>query len=358
MNAEKFVKTEAKKMLSEKWPMAILSTLELLFVPIISLIVLMMAYSLLGETESITDTLSGSPVTMVLFVVFHLAAVVAFLLLSPAYAGFVRIFSGIAEGKDIDPGDLFYFFDDKSRYKSAVKFMTGIVVKSFGIFLLCNAVGIVLIAMSNTGTDDSLSVVLGAVFIIIGTIIAFLIIHRFAFSVMLFSYYNYDPENAVSFGSKVAKGNTQKLINLTASFVPWLLLTFFVVPFVYVYPYMTCSYFVSAKYLIQQYKEQFGDIANSYADQKFKLDLGMTNIPQADGVRSTITQVPPITEDRSRASHFPQVNNSVLEDTMKKAAAETEVLDKPDEKKEYDLDNFAEKESSISLEKDGAVDKL
>ena len=77
MNAEKIVKTEAKKMLSSKWPTAIFSTLELLFVPIISMVVIFMAYSILDDTESVAQALSASPVSAVLFVVFHLAAVLA-----------------------------------------------------------------------------------------------------------------------------------------------------------------------------------------------------------------------------------------------------------------------------------------
>lgn len=355
MSAEKFVKSEAKKMLSLKWPVAILSTLELLFVPIIAAIIMMMAYSLLGETDNIIDTLSGLPVTAVLFVVFHIAAVLALILLSPAYTGFVRIFSGIADGKNVDPGDLFYFFDNKKRYKNAVKFMTGVIVKSFGILLLCNLVGIGFIVASQVDTGSDTGIIGGIAFIVIGTIIAFLCIHRFAFSVMLFSYYDYDPENAVKFGSNVAKGNTQKLINLTASFIGWLLLTFFVVPFVYIYPYMTCSYFVSVKYLIQQYKEQFGDIANSYADQNFRIDLGMENIPQADIAKNTITQIPPITEDRTRASHFPPKNDSETENTVDDSTAPTVVLDKPDVKEEYSLENFEEKKSSDT--EDGTVDE-
>ena len=355
MNAEKFVKKEAKKMLSPNWVIAILSTMELLLVPIISLFIIFIAYSIFdSEDKGLIENVSGSPVNIALFVVFHLAAVLALILLSPAYTGFVRIFSGIADGKNIDPNELFYFFDNKSRYKSAVKFMTNLIVKSFGIIVLCNIVGIMLVSMSGTDTAENISAGFGIAFLIVGTVIAFLIIHRFAFSVMLFSYYDYDSENAVSFGAKVAKGNTQKLINLTASFVPWLLFTFLVVPSIYVYPYMTCSYFVSAKYLIEQYKEQFGDIANSYADQNYKLDLGMTNIPQADKVRTTVTQIPPITEDRSRTSHFANVGNSVLQETIKKATADTEVLDKP----KYDLENFSEKNVSISLEKDRAVDSL
>lgn len=355
MNAEKFVKNQAKKMLSANWVMAILSTMELLFVPIISLFIIFIAYSIFdNEDKGLIENLSGSPVNIALFVVLHIAAVLALILLSPAYTGFVRIFSGIADGKNIDPNELFYFFDNKSRYKNAVKFMTGLIMKSFGITVLCNIVGIVLASMSGTDTTENISAGFGIAFLIIGTITAFLIIHRFAFSVMLFSYYDYDSENAVSFGAKVAKGNTQKLINLTASFIPWLLFTFFVVPSIYVYPYMTCSYFVSAKYIIEQYREQFGNIANSYADQNYKLDLGMTNIPQADKTRVTVTQIPPITEDRSRVSHFPNVSDSTVEETMKKTTSDTDVLDKP----EYNLENFSQKNTSISLEKDGAVDSL
>ena len=80
----------------------------------------------------------------------------------------------------------------------------------------------------------------------------------------------------------------------------------------------------------------------------------MTNIPQADKTRVTVTQIPPITEDRSRVSHFPNVSDSTVEETMKKTTSDTDVLDKP----EYNLENFSQKNTSISLEKDGAVDSL
>lgn len=337
MSAEKYIKGRAKSLLSGNWPVAVFSVLEMLFLPVVPILILMLSYSMLGESDDAVDKLSGSPVTAVFFVVFHVAAVLALLLLSPIYTGFVRVFSGIAEGKKIDPGDIFYYFDDKMKYKNAVKFMTGVIVKAFGLLILCNLVGIGLVVVSQGDNGENIPVWLGIVFMVIGSLAAFLCIHYFAFSVMLFSYYGYDPVNAVSFGAKVAKGNTQKLINLTASFIGWILLTFFVVPFVYVYPYMTCSYFLSVKYIIEQYKEQFGDIADSYADQKFKIDLGMTNLPHKKKASGTITQVSPV-EEIGRANSIAAEKKPDNTETVgvggevvgEKSGSEASVTKKPD----------------------------
>ena len=360
MNAEKFVKNEAKTKLSGKWPAAIFAALELLFVPIISIIILMLAYALLGESDDVAKTFSESPVIAALFGVFHMVAVLAFLLLSPIYSGFVRIFAGIADGKSIDPADLFYFFDDKKRYKNAVRFMTGVIVKSFGLLILCCVVGLGLVSMSQSELAGEVPVGVGVAFLVIGLVGAFLLVHRFAFSVMLFSYYDYDPESAAAFGAKVAKGNTQKLINLSASFWGWILLTFFVVPFVYVYPYMTCSYFVSVKYIIEQYKEQYGEIANSYADQKFKIDLGMDNVPQKNNRRKIAKDIPPITEDKIRDNHFAKTSNSSEENVNEDdTTAPTTVLGKSGAAEAKIADDATEDDTAASttvLDKTDAAD--
>ena len=130
MNIERMIKTEAKKRLSGNWPIAFFSVLNLLFIPILSLLLISMAYVVVGEDNDVAKALSDSPQTAALFVLFHVVGVAAVIFLSPLYTGFVRIYSSIANGKTVDPSDLIYFFETPSRYKKAVRFMTGVMTFS------------------------------------------------------------------------------------------------------------------------------------------------------------------------------------------------------------------------------------
>jgi len=344
VSAEKMVKEEARGRLSNKWPIAFFSALELLFVAIIPMLILVLAYSLPGDDISIVDDFSQSPIKAVLFFVFHLAAVLAFVLLSPVYSGFVRIFSGISEGKDIDPADIFYFFYDKQRYRNAVRFMTVLIMKGFGVLFLWIVVGVGMSIMSQTDSGASVGLAVGQIFIAVGFIGAFLCMHRFAFSVMLFSYYDYSPENSVLYGARAAKGNTGKLIKITGSFIWWILSTFFVVPFVYVYPYMTCSYFVAVKYILKQFKEQQGA---TIADPNFKIDLAMDNNQQNKTIPQTSVQ--PVLK-KNVEMNAPQSisveNKPVVKDTSTQVGDETVQADNNEA-----LNTVSEKAD------DGTVDK-
>lgn len=262
MNAEKMIKNEAKNALTGKWVIAITSLFILLFVPIIVMLIITSAYSVLGES-SVEELFSQSAVKLVLFVFLHAAGVAALLLLSPIFPGFVRVYSSAACGKETSMSEVFHFFESKQLYRSAIAFMSGLLVKSAGIIIACEAAALVA-AFVGSDTDDLDFVIIG--FAILGVIGAFLWFHRFAFQTMLFSYYDYDSATAAKIGSQIAAKNTGKLIKLTATFIPWLLLTYLVVPFLYVFPYMTCAYFVSIKYITADYLKNTNTLQPTAAD--------------------------------------------------------------------------------------------
>lgn len=290
MNAEKMIKTEAKKMLSGKWPAAVTAVLTLLLVPLIVVVVVEAAYAVLPNGKSVIEELNTSIVMLSVFVVFHIAAITAGVMLSPMYTGFVRFFSMIADGGKADVAELFYFFETRTKYRQALKIMAMVLVESTAFCAICFSPAIGFTVMSlRTDTKYTYFIIASCV---VGAIVAFLIIHRFAFAVTLFAYHGYSPEQAFSYGSKIAQKGTKKLIKLSGSFIGMILLTFLVVPIIYVFPYMTCSYFVSVKYLIKTYKEKYGDFGDSYADQKFKIDLGVGEIPQAVNPANTVSKSP------------------------------------------------------------------
>lgn len=260
MNAEKFVKKEAKSALSGNWGVAVFSVLVLLFIPIVAFVIAEMSFVSLGDAETITEGIKASPINAALFFFFNIAAIVAFVLLSPLYNGFVRIFTSIADKKKTDPFDLFYFFESKKKYIDTLSFMVGVILKGLAILCLCEIIPVGVFIISD---GEDAMVIFGILLAFVGAIVAFCIIHRFNFRVVLYSYYDYSGEDAARFGSQIAKRNTSNLVKLSGSFIPNLLLTFFVVPIIYIYPYMTCSYMLSTKYLIDSYKEVYGDFVRT-----------------------------------------------------------------------------------------------
>lgn len=270
MNAESFVKNEAKSILRNgNWVKAVVAVMVLCLVPLICTLVASIAYGLASiDGDFSTDVLTSSPLIMIFFVLFQLIAVVAVVLLSPLLNGCVRMFFGMAVGKEAGLADIFYFFETKERYVSSVKFMAGILVKSIVIIIACLIPSLVAYGVSisayhknfarseDLGLVNSLGVV-SVVLLIVGLVAAICICLRYLFATSLFSYYGCDERQSKTIGAQVSKKHTMSLIKLTVSFIPWLLLLFFVVPFLYVFPYMICAYSVSVKYLFNSYGLQF-----------------------------------------------------------------------------------------------------
>ena len=312
MSAEKMIKTEAKKMLVGKWPAALVAVFVLMFLPMISGLIVIAAYGVLGESE-LVSVFSEEPIKAVLFAVLNLAAVAALVLLSPVYNGFARLYSSAASGKDADISDVFYFFENNRRYKNAVVFMSGLLVKTLGILLVCEAAAIVAAVMS--GDSETIKKVAVAL-AIVGLVPAFLWLHRFAFSMMLFSYYDYDPVSAAKTGAEIARGGTGRLMMLSVKYAPWMLSTFFVVPFLYVFPYMTCAYFVSAKYLI-------GDYLQKKVSEKLTPDNTPENLSN-----ESVNEEKPINEAENNMDISSADDNEEVKDTavnsvsLEKSAAE------------------------------------
>ena len=254
MNPEKMIKTEAKRRLSGRWPAAIFSLILMLFVPMIAMLLVSTAYSVIEGTKT-TELFSKEPVKGVFFVLLHAAAVAVILLLSPLYCGFARYCGKAACGEESTIDDAFAFFENSRTYRNTVVYMASLLLKALGILLVCEAPALVLyIIGGDSSYKDTLNYVAVA-FAIVGLCAAFIWLHRFAFEVMLFTCYDYDGISAVKVGALAARGHVSKLIRLTVSFVPWLLSTYFVVPLLYICPYITCAYFTATKYIINMYLE-------------------------------------------------------------------------------------------------------
>ena len=197
MNAEKMIKTEARAMLSKRWPAAVMALFMLIFVPMIAAIAVITAYDILGDAD-VRTILETDIVKALLFSLLHVAAVVALVMLAPVYNGFVRFYSKTACGEDAQMSDVFYFFETKQRYKNAVVYMAGVLVRCLGILIVCEALALATVIFSSGRiTTDARLRFIAIAFAAIGGVCAFLWMHRFALQMMLFSYFSMRGLSAV-----------------------------------------------------------------------------------------------------------------------------------------------------------------
>lgn len=262
MSAEKIIKNEAKSVLSKgNWIKAITAVMITFFVPMVSVLIMEISYNLTGAEEEFSiDVLTSSTLFIVFFALFQLIGVAVFVLLSPLFNGAVRLFGAMADGKNAEFSDVFYFFDTRGKYIESVKFMISLLVRLVCVTIGFSLPAIVVYSVSQytyhkdfavVDSKDKVTalVVVSIVLLIVDVISVIIFNHRYIFAMILYSCHDLSIKDSFAVGSQIAKRQMGSLIKLTLSFVPWYLLLFFVVPFVYVYPYAIMSYTISAKYL-------------------------------------------------------------------------------------------------------------
>ncbi len=253
MNAEKFVKQEARQRLSGHWVRMIAGLLTSLLVPLIAVLIMEIAFSFLSGSDY--------PSYIGFFLLFMLIAVAEIILFLPITNGLTRMFCALADKGTADVNDLFYFFETKRRYFAALKFSLTIFFRCLLAAVVCSIPAGVCACVSeyiyrkNFARSESLTLVntldvCTVVLAVIGVAALVVFSLRYLFASSLFSYYGYSGTQSLAAGSAAAKRATKPLVRLTVTFIPWVLLLFFVVPFLYVLPYMICSYSVSVKYLL------------------------------------------------------------------------------------------------------------
>lgn len=195
--------------------------------------------------------------TIKLLVIFWLTFLLAFFML-PITNGFFRLCYNIANEREANFADVFYFFKGTKRYLRALQFNILTCAKLFAAYLIAFAgynIHRIPVIEANLG-DTTLFIINRSVFFAFGSALFLLFFIRIIFSEFIFV----DNENArisdISRATKVIFNHHKlDIILLNYSFIPWIALCFFVIPALYVIPYMLTTVATSAKWLLKLYKE-------------------------------------------------------------------------------------------------------
>ncbi len=261
MNTNTIIKNEAKQILSGNWGIAIASYLLVWFLYLIYSTISSFAYiiSNVSLLESLKDPFDNI-FTVVVGLIFSLVAVVVVLLLMPVFSGITLNYVNLTLNKPIFfPNVISYF--NKKDYINSLKFwisyiMRYVICVVFGLLSL-NAFYNLAISAENALFTNLLFALL--VIIAIALVVVFIIISCSYFLAPYIHVSNktLSATRCIDLSIKIMKQNRKKYYSLLLSLLPWILLSFLVIPTLYTVPYIFTSFSVSAKYIISNNLKEF-----------------------------------------------------------------------------------------------------
>ncbi|MBQ7505599.1 MAG: DUF975 family protein [Ruminococcus sp.] len=256
MSTEKIIRSQAKKSLNGNWTAAVSG----LFVLLAEVLLVAVFYSMLTGLTGIYEgekLKSGSePIVIIILV---LTIIFAFAL-SPFENGFYRLCYNIAGDRSDGLRDVFYFFSGTKQYFKALQFNIFITLKKLLYTLIGFAPYIIfeIIKSLALGTNPGASLtqafgIMEAVALAVCAVAAIIINIRII--IPKFVFVDNFEANVFDIARAISKKHLKEYYKLIATFIIWILSCMFVLPGLYVIPYMTTSLGTTSKWLINMYKE-------------------------------------------------------------------------------------------------------
>lgn len=258
MSVEATLKKQARDILAkDNWAKSILGFLCVLSVCGITLLVV--DFSTLLMTDDILD----KPVNIAIMTAIAMVGVIGFMLLSPFYTGYIKF---IADSKNQKTGDVqsFIYYFNKKRYRDTLLLNLSLFVRYAVLFIICALPVSIFLALMETMPEYETGFKIGALWSgIIGAVVFFMISRFYVMVQYLYvSDFDYTKEKELIKASKyMIKKNFGKVINLYISFIIYWLLSFFMIPLVFVYPYFKHTAVLSYSYI---YELEKGNSASPY----------------------------------------------------------------------------------------------
>ncbi len=254
MSTEKSIRLQSKKALSGNW-VEIIAAMCALFALILGIIYITNSALIYFKIVSL-DTGMPNKSSIGLFYIVNLLYIICVLLISPLLNGVVKTAANIAVNGTADMGDFLYFFKSFKKYIKTIG-LNFIIFAEFLFFFSIFDISAYLTAFSkfkfdgdNIFSTGSLIFILCAAATAVIAVLLYLIFLHFPLSAyalndkMPFSHYVF---GYIGFGFK----NLGKSLKMVVGFIGWILLCFFVLPAIYVLPYICVSMVNSARWLLK-----------------------------------------------------------------------------------------------------------
>ncbi|MGO5112641.1 hypothetical protein ACTQ3M_07170 [Oscillospiraceae bacterium LCP25S3_E10] len=290
MNTEASLKKQAKSILAQNnWVKSIVGGLCSMSVLGAFLIIFNFASMYLSE-----DILK-KPTELGINIAISVAALVVFILLSPVYTGYIRFIARCKGQETGDIKDIFYYFQ-RGKYADTVQLNLLLTLKKIALVILFFIPAAAAITCGEFFTDIKTILQICAMWLLILGALGYFLVSRFyALTQYLYvSDFHYRKERELTKASSyIVRKNFGKIISVYISFIPWMLLCFFAIPAVMVYPYFKHTTVLSYSYIYELANE---NPQSPYYHSNYPLGESTDEAPTEDTARFTnnaVSEIPP-----------------------------------------------------------------
>lgn len=248
MSAEAIIRAQARDTLKNNY-----------FGAVTALLIALLPYCIIDGTTTIisyafSELISGETLRKALiYSIGYTVEVIGFFLFSPVINGYIRAYYRASQNGILDVSDVYFYFT-KGRYQRALTLNLNFILRMLlpAILLFLPPVAFSIIGAS-IGESFSTSLLFNNCrFILI--ILSVLATAMYSLRYLTVYTITVDIENisvkqAFDYSRYVMKSGTGSAIKLLLSFIPWMLLCLFILPMLYVIPYMTQAMCTSAKWM-------------------------------------------------------------------------------------------------------------
>ena len=246
MNAEKNIKNQAREILRNgNFGKAVgVFTVLMMFVILIYLCRYFLICAAVGEAY-FEDGHALSADEAVRLVIINTLTRIFAVFCSPVINGFLRFYFNTAKTGDGVFSDIFYYFDSKRLYASAMLFNLNLIIRFLPCYVLLTS-AIIFFLFSNT------------FYTVVGCVMAFsfivlffaLFLRYFAAFGLYFSNENQKPSEYFKKSAVIMKRYRKSVLRLIFSFIGWIILSIVIIPLIYTVPYFAMSMLTSLKWIM------------------------------------------------------------------------------------------------------------
>lgn len=170
-------------------------------------------------------------------------------LVTPVFSGYQRMCYHISKGQNAEISDVLYYFK-KGFYGKCLGMNINIMGRIIGFFCLLSLPAVIYFVTFKI----KFLVAIIIAYLVIVTVLTFFFAMRYTVvPCVLFEDERLSSFDIVKIGRKIARPHLGTINMLTLSFFPYYLLCFFVVPWIFVAPYVIVAYMTNGKWITQLY---------------------------------------------------------------------------------------------------------
>ena len=253
------IKSEAKASLKDKWVIAIVSAMTILF-----------SYLILQNIAWVLSVALGNGFAGIVILVFDA------LFMGPLILGVLRHFWRMYGGLDESPVTAFYYFADKKRYRKALQLCVKVLLKIVIALIIFNLPVMVVSLISNLRFyeflrmpipmwSQNLRIVIELLSALANALTILVTIRYYLAPVLVIVNEELDVDEAIHMSVVISKTALTDLFFLALSLALWIVISLvFYIPLVFTLPYMLMCYIIHSVGAIRTYNDKIKKLNDEY----------------------------------------------------------------------------------------------